>query len=224
MFNEFITLINAGEYNDAISSTVGLVLTLVVAAILLILILTFTGKEEKGTNKAKSLAYSGVAVAIAMVLSQIHLVKFPQGGSITPFSMLFIILIGYFYGVRKGILVGIVYGLLQMVIDPQVYYPVQFFLDYPLAFGALGLAGLFAKTENGLMKGLIFGAFARFIFHFLSGAIFFGMYAPEGWNPISYSIAYNIAYIGAEVFLTVVLLMVPGVIGSFAYVKKNAIA
>ncbi len=85
----------------------------------------------------------------SFVLSQIKLFSLPQGGSITPFSMLFIILIGYFFGVKTGVLTGIVYGLLQLAFGGWVMHPMQLLLDYPLAFGALGLSGLFAIKSMG---------------------------------------------------------------------------
>ena len=64
------------------------------------------------------------------------------------------------------------------------------------------------------MRGAVLGAtvavLARFACHFLSGVVFFGSFAPEGWNPYVYSAAYNAAYLapslGVAVVVTVVLL------------------
>ncbi|MGG7143843.1 energy-coupled thiamine transporter ThiT [Clostridium nigeriense] len=33
--------------------------------------------------------------------------------------------------------------------------------------------------------------FVRFIFHFISGVLFFGQFAPEGWSPVLYSFVVN---------------------------------
>ena len=86
---------------------------------------------------AKQLVFSAVALALATVTSLIKPFDLPMGGSVTLFSMLFIVLIGYWYGPYIGITAGIAYGLLQFVIEPYFYSIPQFFTDYPLAFGAL---------------------------------------------------------------------------------------
>jgi thiamine transporter len=42
--------------------------------------------------------------------------------------------------------------------------------------------------------------------HFISGIVFFGMYAPEGMSPVLYSAIYNGGYIGAELVISAVLI------------------
>lgn len=224
MFTKFGEAMASGDLNEVVGSTLGMIIILVIAVVLLLAILVFTGKDQNSGSNVKKLAYSGVAIAIAMVLSQFKLFALPQGGSITPFSMLFIVVIAYFFGVRQGVLTGIVYGLLQLAFGGWVAHPVQLLLDYPLAFGALGLAGVFSKSEFGLIKGMILGVMGRFFFHFISGIVFFASYAPEGWNPVVYSLWYNFSYTGVEAALTIVLLVIPGVMGAFGHVKKTALA
>lgn len=63
-------------------------------------------------QKTKRLAYCAMAIALATVASFIKVFEFPTGGSITLFSMLFIALVGYWYGPATGIITGIAYGLL----------------------------------------------------------------------------------------------------------------
>ena len=62
--------------------------------------------------------------------------------------MLFICLIGYWYGVRAGIMTGLAYGILQFIQEPYVLSLFQVCCDYVLAFAGLGLAGLFSKSKN----------------------------------------------------------------------------
>ena len=81
-----------------------------------------------------------MAVALAVVTSMIKIVKLPMGGSVTLFSMFFITLIGYWFGVKTGILMAVGYGILQMLIDPYIINVYQMFLDYIFGFGALGLS------------------------------------------------------------------------------------
>ena len=46
----------------------------------------------------KQLVFSSAAIALAMVTSMIKLFELPMGGSVTLLSMLFITLVGYWYG------------------------------------------------------------------------------------------------------------------------------
>lgn len=171
--------------------------------------------------KIKNLAFCSLLIALATVTSFIKLFSFPFGGSVTLLSMLFVVLAGYFYGPKLGIITAIVYGLLQLIIEPQIYYPMQVVMDYVLAFGALGLGSFFWKKKYGLIAGYLVGVTGRFIFCALSGYIFFAEYAWEGWSPILYTLAYNGAYIYAEAGITVVLLLLPPVRKAIMKVKQE---
>lgn len=184
------------------------IIALIIFGLLLIIFFITDRKREKVSPKA--LTASAVAIALAFVLNQITLFKMPQGGSITPLSMLIIILVGYYFGTRQGILAGMAFGLLDLLVNPYVISPIQMLVDYPLAFGALGLGGLLNKYDS-VIPAYLLGVFGRFIFSFLSGYIFFGMYAPEGFNGFTWSLLYNGSYMGVEALLTVVLLAIPAV-------------
>ena len=152
-----------------------------------------------------------MALALATVTSFIKVFSFPTGGSITLLSMFFVCYIGYLYGPKTGIICGVAFGILQLIIEPKIYFPMQIVIDYILAFGALGLSGFFRNKKWGLIVGYLVGIFGRFVFSTLSGVIFFSEYAWEGWNPILYSAVYNGIYIFSEGLVTVILLFVPAV-------------
>ena len=57
---------------------------------------------------------------------------------------------------------------------------------------------------------MIAGCIGRFAASFTSGVVFYGAYAPEGWNPVWYSIAYNGAYMGVECIICAVLTVLVG--------------
>lgn len=171
------------------------------------------------SSKTKKLAFSAMAIALATVTSYLKIIEMPMGGSVTLFSMMFIALIGYWFGPKYGIITGVAYGLLQFAIEPYIVSIPQVLIDYPLAFGALGLSGFFHNKKFGLYTGYIASVLGRYFFAFLSGYIFFGMYAPEGWNPVLYSLAYNGAYLGAEAAITLCLLAVPPVAKALGRVK-----
>ncbi len=148
------------------------------------------------SKNVKVLVYCAACIALACVTSMLKVFEFPTGGAITLCSMLFAALPGYFFGWKVGIASGLAYGVLQFVMGPYVLTPIQVLLDYPLAFGAAGLSGFFANQKNGLIKGYLAGCLGRYFFAFLSGWIFFGSYAWEGWNGAAYSAVYNAIYIG----------------------------
>lgn len=193
----------------------------VVAVILFIFALIFyMGRKEKVSSKA--LTYSAIAIAIGYVLNQITLFRMPQGGSITPFSMLFIVLVGYFFGARQGILAGMAFGLLDLLINPYVIHPMQMLLDYPLAFGALGIGALL-RNGNLILVYLI-GVFGRFVCAVLSGVIFFGSSAPAAQGALLYSIIYNGSYLAVEAILTCILLLIPAIRKAIQSVKDGLLA
>ncbi|AEF16248.1 proton-coupled thiamine transporter YuaJ [Thermoanaerobacterium xylanolyticum LX-11] len=170
---------------------------------------------------AKMLVYGGLAIAISFVLSYIRFYHWPQGGSITPASMLPLFVFAYYYGAGPGIAVGMAYGMLQLIQDPYVVHWIQLLLDYPLAFGALGLAGFFKKN---LSLGILVGGFGRFFSHFLSGVFFFASYAPKGMNPIVYSLLVNGILVGVEVLICFVVSIIPQVRNAIEMIKKKALA
>lgn len=209
-----------------VPTLLGKVLLGVVIALLLAVAVFFAYKQAKKATSAKltvkQLAFCAMALALGTVLSNIKVFHFPTGGSITLLSMLVICLPGYFFGLGAGLLTGVAYGVLQLLIDPYVLFPSQLIVDYILAFGALGLSGLFANKKLGLLKGYIAGVLGRYVFAVISGWIFFGSYAWEGWSALPYSLVYNAIYIFAEAAITIIILLLPPVKNALGQVKKMA--
>ena len=176
----------------------------------------------KSTN-IRQLVFCAICLALAVVTSYIKIASLPYGGSLTLFSMLFVTLPGYFYGPKAGITAGIACGILNFILNPYVYAPIQVLLDYPLAFGALGLSGFFSQKKWGLIVGYITGVIGRYIFHVISGYVFFASYAPAGTNSLVYTLTYNLTYILPELVITVVLLCIPAVKNSIQQLRHQAI-
>ena len=208
-----LLLTQAGKIATAV------ILAALLAAAVILAVKRGGKKKNMGT---KQLVFCAMAMALATVTSMMKVFSFPFGGSVTLCSMLFISLIGYIYGPGTGILTGLAYGVLQFLIEPYIYSPMQVLVDYPLAFGALGLSGFLANAKFGLVKGYLLGVVGRYIFAVISGWIFFGEYAWEGWNALPYSLAYNACYIFAEAAVTVIILMIPAVSMALARVKVMA--
>ncbi len=213
------------DYGGTTYNLTGLGYGALVALMLLLLILACYITGGKTKFKTKHLVFSAAAMALAMITSFLKLFEAPMGGSVTLFSMLFICCIGYWYGLRTGIMTGVAYGLLQLISDPYIISLPQMITDYLLAFGALGLSGIFCNKKNGLVKGYIVGVLGRYLFAFLSGLIFFGMYAEgSGMSASVYSLAYNGSYLGCEAAITLIVLAIPAVNRAFAKVKEMAVA
>ena len=213
------------DYGGTTYNLTGLGYGALVALMLLLLILACYITGGKTKFKTKHLVFSAAAMALAMITSFLKLFEAPMGGSVTLFSMLFICCIGYWYGLRTGIMTGVAYGLLQLISDPYIISLPQMITDYVLAFGALGLSGIFCNKKNGLVKGYIVGVLGRYLFAFLSGLIFFGMYAEgSGMSAPVYSLAYNGSYLGCETAITLIVLAIPAVNRAFAKVKEMAVA
>lgn len=218
----FVTKV-VDEYGTTYSITSAGYAVLIIAMIALVIAAGFIGKKEKANRiNTKSIVFAGLAMALAIVTSNIKFLNLPMGGSITLLSMLFICLIGYWYGLKIGLITSIAYAFLQLIIDPYIISLPQMLLDYIFAFGALGLSGLFSNKKHGLIKGYVVGVLGRYICSVLSGVIFFGMYAPDTMSPLAYSLAYNGATIGAEGLITLVVIAIPPVAHAFTYVKGFA--
>lgn len=200
-------------------------LVLAMLACLLLACFLTGGRSEKrfGTKK---LVFSAMAIALSMITSLIKLWDLPMGGSVTLLSMLFISLIGYWYGLKSGLLAAAAYGILQLIVDPYIISLPQMCTDYLFAFGALGLSGLFHHSSRrfGCIYGYLCGVLGRYFFSFLSGMIFFGTYGADfGLSAPIYSLTYNGAYLGAEAVLTVLVLLLPPMSKALSYVKRLAV-
>ena len=225
MNNFFATPEGAWGDGSVHLTTVGIAIVVAVIAVLVVVaaVMRHRNAEKKTVLTTKQLVYSAVAIALAVVCSMIKLFEMPMGGSVTLLSMLFIVLIAYWYGPYVGIMTAVAYGLVQFVTEPIFYTIPQMLLDYPLAFGALGLAGFFNNKKYGLQIGYLVGVVGRFIFATISGVVFFAAYAPEGMNPLVYSMGYQASYLVPESVVTLIIISIPPVAKALAHVKNQAV-
>lgn len=213
-----------GYYNSETASVNQVVLY--ISAVLLILSIFATAlifNKNKKPIDTHCIAMAGITLAMSFGLSYIKLFELPQGGSVTLFSLLPIMIFASLYGTKKGVFVCLIYGVLQAIQDPWIIHPAQFFLDYPIAFACIGLSGIFANAKRleklpqvAFVSGGVLAGVLRFVCHVLSGVFAFSAYA-EGVNPWAYSLAYN-----SFVFVDIALTLVVGVIvfSSKAFVKE----
>lgn len=214
-----------GYYTITKSGTVALIVLLI--AVILISAFLVDRKQRTAKMSTKQLVFSAMALALAYIASSIKLFKLPYGGSITLFSMFFVTIIGYWYGIKAGLLAAFAYSLLQFMQDGGAYIlsPFQACCDYFFAFTALGLSGLFYNTKNGMIKGYIVAVFIRALFNTIGGYIYWMDYMPEDFpKSISflYPVVYNYGFVLAEAIITVIILLLPPVRQAIAYSKKTA--
>ena len=209
-------------------TTAGYALTIIAGIVLFLAAAYFAGKHSaKKKLSTKQLVFCAAAMALAFITSYIKPVgEMPWGGSVTLCSMLFIVLVANWYGVGTGIFVGLAYGILQFIQEPYVLSFFQVCCDYILAFAALGIAGFFAKSKYGLVKGYIAAVVARGAFHALGGYLYWMDYMPDNF-PQSlrslYPILYNYSYLLVEAVITVIVISIPTVSKGLNRVKQTAL-
>ena len=151
--------------------------------------------------------FAALAVLLDYVSSIISLRIWPQGGSVS-IAMVPIFIMAFRWGLKGGLTTGFLLGALQLVVtQPWIATPVQAFIDYFVAFTVVGVAGIFAgvvqqqfaegektKANGYIIAGVLLGSTLRFLCHFATGIIFFGMYAPEDQPIALYSFLYNGSY------------------------------
>ncbi len=214
----------------------------------------------KTSNKSFTihrLTFSAVMLALATVLALvcalIPFLQLPYGGTLTLASMLPIIIVSYVYGVKWGFFTSFTYAALQIIMDlmmgknstiiayflPEDEGGMQLFaaiaitlIDYIIAYGILGIGGIFRKNKNktlALTLGAVLATFGRYIAHIVSGYIFWGSYAEwfftESFNvggigdkvlasfsgnglAFIYTIVYNGLYMIPEIILTAIVAVI----------------
>lgn len=156
----------------------------------------------------------GMAIALAIVLGALtRLIQLPYGGSVN-LSGLPIVAMALRHGVRTGAMTGALFGVVDFVLNPYYFHPIQVVLDYPLAFALLGAGtGLAAEAVRQNRSGkhfVVLGALAiagilRLATHWASGVVFFASFAPAGQPVWLYSLTYNSSYIVPEVVMYMLL-------------------
>ena len=198
----FLSELN-GRLNDlGVTGWISLFTLIILAAIMVGMSIS------RKTWTAKSLAYAALSIALAFVLSYVKLFRMPNSGSVTLASMLPLMLFSAAYGVGPGLLASAAYGLLQYVQGGWFVHPIQFLLDYPLAFALIGLAGVYkllpkAWSKWSLYAVMVLGALGRCLSATLAGVLY--------WDTAPWaSLVYNGAYLLPDTLICIVLAVFVG--------------
>lgn len=214
--------ISGGVFDDVSLGTGMFTALVIILLIAMLLVIVISGKKERWT--ARDIAIAAMCVAMSFILSCIKLFEMPMGGTITPASLLPMMVYIVAFGPARGLVVGCAYGLLQLFQGAYVIHPMQLLVDYPMAFGALALGGLvrYIPVPEQLSLGgkrtainlalpvaVLMGYIGRYIMAVLSGVIFFAEYAGEE-GAMLYSLSYNIFYLGPDCLVCMLVSLVPG--------------
>lgn len=166
-------------------------------------------------KRIRILTECAIMVALSCVLSMITIYSLPQGGSITAFCQVPIIVLSFRHGIKWGAFSGFVFSVFQLIAGLSAFsyvktipaYLAVAFLDYIIAFTILGFGGIFRKKIKNQAVSIGVGAgvvsLIRLLCHFLSGVTVWADYA-EGFKYVwAYSLAYNGTYMGIETATTV---------------------
>lgn len=225
MSNFFSSLIQQedGYYS---MSTSGYYVLIAVLLIVYLLAALIVDRRQKSTRlSAKRLAFCGAAMALGFLLSYLKF-EMPYGGSVTLFSMLCICIIGYFLGIKAGILSAFAYSILQFFQSGGSYMlsPMQICCDYFFAFTALGITGFFYQkspapgqshtSRKSFLPAYFLAILARGLFHTIGGYLYWMDYMLDNFPKslaFAYPVIYNYAYILVEGVITVIVLKIPAV-------------
>lgn len=197
---------------DAADGAAKIITIVSIAALCLLGIIFLALILSKSIRDTRSIVFGAICIALSFGLSYIKF-SFPYGGSITLASFVPLLIYSYVFGIQRGLFAGVIHGLLQILQELYFLTPMQFALDYILAFASIALAGAFKKI-SGFKTSVILGALAvgiaRYLMHVFAGITFF--YA--GWivegpptdSAFIYSAVYNL-YVLADIAIATAVLI-----------------
>ena len=187
-----------------------------------------------GFKKTQSVAESAVMIALSIALFAVSdAIPWPflYGGGFSLYGQVPIIIVSYRHGIRNGLAASTALALFEMLMGFKNFsyvngiaaWLIVAFADYLIAFGCLGLGGMFkGKFKNQtaeLVTGGLVVCFVRFLCHFISGVTIWSGYAPENMLVSVYSLVYNGSYMLIETIITVIGLTAVSAV--FNFTKKN---
>ncbi len=189
---------------------------------------------QKKLTKTHSLAESAIMLALSIALFAVSdAIPWPYayGGGFSLFGQVPIIIVSYRHGLKNGLAASTALAIFEMMMGFKNFSYVSglaawfivAFADYIIAFGCLGLGGMFKNKIKNQTAALITGGLVvcviRFLCHFISGVTIWSGYAPENMLVGVYSLVYNGSYMLIETVITVIGLV--AVSAAFNFKKKN---
>ncbi len=191
-------ILNWSDFSELYQLYVFVGLFIIVAAIVILAVIRKNKSQANASEDVRAIAYAAICLAVSFALSYVKLFRMPQGGSVTLGSVVLLGMYSYMFGVKRGVLACLVYGILQSLQDPWIVHPLQYILDYPLAYTMYGFVGVLKgklnKPRLELTIGFAIAIVLRYLCHFFSGSIYFGDGGVEMGilNPWAWGALYNL--------------------------------
>lgn len=155
-------------------------------------------KESKLVIWIEAGIFASLAFVIALLPKGIGPIKAELG-------MIPIVILGYRRGLKTSVLSGFLWGIIKVATGKFTMLSVlQVLIEYIFAYGVAGLSGIGWKELRKQISAdkwrsafltigwsTFFAVFIKYFIHFIAGAIYWGIYAPEGMNPFYYSFIVN---------------------------------
>ena len=159
----------------------------------------------------RMLCEGAIMIALSLILGLLKVFELPQAGSVS-LEMLPLLLFCVRWGMGGGFIACFAFGILQVFVQGAISWGwASILLDYVVAFGVMGIAGLGKNHKYGIFWGSVLGGVARFIIHFISGITIYKIVAPTELfgtvfdNAALYSAVYNGSYVTIDVILCLVI-------------------
>lgn len=189
---------------------------------------------QKNLSKIQIIAESAIMIALSIALFAVSdAIPWPfiYGGGFSLFGQVPIIIVSYRHGIRNGLVASTALALFEMImgfknfshVNGIVAWLIVALADYLIAFGCLGLGGIFKNKIKNQTAALVTGGISvciiRFLCHFISGVTIWKGYTPENMLVGVYSLVYNGSYMLIETIITVIGLVAVSAV--FNFKKKD---
>lgn len=166
--------------------------------------------KESKKKQLYRICECAVFIALSVALSYLKIEIGAFGGSID-FVMIPLFIIAYRNGLGYGVASGLVFGLIKCLIGGGIGWGLpSVLLDYVLAYGAVGVAGIFKEKSWAIELSTFVGCAARYVIHFISGVTIYKIIEPTECaghvftNPVLYSTVYNALYMLPNTVIAIV--------------------
>lgn len=164
--------------------------------------------------KTKDLVMMAMYVAMFAVLEYLSntlaILQMPLGGRLS-LSVIPLIMVSYHLGIKKSLLVALMSFVVKFVMKPPtIVHPVQFIMDYIVAYGAYSLSALVSDLkirDISLPMGVVVSNFVRFMAHNVAGWAFFADGYPGNvlWGVVAYNTPYMLATLVVSFILVLII-------------------
>ncbi len=172
--------------------------------------------SEKSNQKltlTRLLVEGSAAVALAVVFSILG--KFTAAPFKISLSMVPLILFSFRTGSAYSLLVSFTYSIFNMLSDGAPVHIGSVFFDYILPFSLLGSVFLLKKVVQDIsfksylivFLAVLILCIQRFLFHTLSGALYFGSSKKTFSQNLMFSLIYNAKYLWLTSLTTIYLII-----------------